>query len=111
LPCRLQPPLTRQSGVAVPKEVRISKFSPFISFAQTLKHSAKFQNRGKKIDLENCPYEDATHFIFKLEELKGYEYKQGMYLCTYKPSSKNSLKLNQQRIDRVLTFTDQVKLK
>jgi hypothetical protein len=94
------PGKSEQQGAAVPEEVRISKHSPLISFSDEKKLAGNFQNRGQKADLVDCEYESATHFIFRLSGLEGFEYKPGMYLVPYKPSSVNAAPLSSERMAR-----------
>lgn len=87
-------------GVEISPEVRIAKHSPLISFSDKRDFADDFADRSKKAKLTTCNYENATHFVFRISGLKGYEYEPGWYFFAYKPSSSNMRGLNNARIDR-----------
>ena len=88
-------------------EERFSYRSPFLSFSSDAGTAFDFAERRGKKDVEECPFEAASYFIWELEIELPYEVEPGRFEFLYKASSTNCLQLIQDQIQRGLELEAQ----
>lgn len=80
------------------EEEWISKHSPFISFSEDKQSAMYFADRTKKKNLASCQFEEAEHFLWKLEGIPGVKLKEGLYGLAFKTSTCNVQKFLTDRV-------------
>lgn len=70
-------------------EQAFSYHSPFLSFTRDLEAALNFSERTRKKELEECPLEDASYFVWELDIDLPDEVEPGRYQFVYKASSVN----------------------
>lgn len=83
-------------------EERFSYRSPFLSFTSDASAAFDFAERSGKKDVEECPLESASYFIWELEIELPYEVEPGRFQFSYKASSTNCYQLILDQIQRGL---------
>jgi hypothetical protein len=103
--------VTSHIGYVKPKskdEIASEQFSsfhsPLISFSEEAKESFKYLDRTKKLDFEDAELSEATHFIWKLENLEAEEVVKGVYRIVYKASTDNVKHFLNEELSRGLTM-------
>ncbi len=88
-------------------EERFSYRSPFLSFTSDAGAAFDFAERSGKKDVEECPLEAASYFIWELEIELPCEVEPGRFEFLYKASSTNCRQLIQDQIQRGLELEAQ----
>lgn len=80
--------------------------SPFISFSANPAVALDFAERTKRRALEDCLFEDASHFMWELKIDLHQGAEVGRYKFTYKPSSTNCAHLLKEQLHRGIKRED-----
>lgn len=81
-------------------EQELADHSPLISFSEDKRTAFGFVDRTHSLDLEECLFDDATHFMWQIEIALPSPRQPGLYEITYEADPVNCMALVEQQLTR-----------